>query len=315
LDIRTYQRGDETAQAAIYNEAACDLPKFKPATSQEVMRRLSAPDFDPALRFYAVEDGTVGAYVVCHANGRVSYPWCRKGWEHVGGSLFQHGMDALRQRGVKTVFAAYRADWGAVLEFFRRQSFSVAREMVNFVLDVLDMPTSPARRGGVVSPLNVADVPTLFALAPRLIRCHSPAALEQHLFKNPYFGPDSVFVMRGGPDRRPIGAGLLINNGSYADPLAVDSGMPCFRLGAFGTEGMQTKRIKGLFSVLCADDPQASGIGTELMGHAAALLQDSEDISALAAQVPSDLPHLLRFYQLKFRRQGAFPVLQRVLVD
>ena len=48
------------------------------------------------------------------------------------------------------------------------------------------------------------------------------------------------------------------------------------------------------------------------MGHAAYRLQQS-DLDCLAAQVPSDVPHLLRFYQHLFRRQGSFPILERTL--
>ena len=89
--------------------------------------------------------------------------------------------------------------------------------------------------------------------------------------------------------------GILITNPTYADPKVVDAGMPCFRLGAFGTEGMQTKRLKGLFSFLTRDDNQCGLVGVDLVAHAASQLQESDDITALAAQVPSDAPHLLRF--------------------
>jgi hypothetical protein len=37
------------------------------------------------------------------------------------------------------------------------------------------------------------------------------------------------------------------------------------------------------------------------------------NVATLAAQVPSDVPHLLRFYQQYFRRQGGFPVFDREL--
>jgi hypothetical protein len=33
----------------------------------------------------------------------------------------------------------------------------------------------------------------------------------------------------------------------------------------------------------------------------------------VAAQVPSDVPHLLMFYQSHFRRQGSFPVYEKSL--
>ena len=37
------------------------------------------------------------------------------------------------------------------------------------------------------------------------------------------------------------------------------------------------------------------------------------DIDTLAAQVPTDAPHLLAFYQSYFRPQGTFPVYERPL--
>jgi hypothetical protein len=48
------------------------------------------------------------------------------------------------------------------------------------------------------------------------------------------------------------------------------------------------------------------------MGHAASL-QDEKGGGTMAAQVPSDASHLLRFYQRYFRRQGSFPVYERKL--
>src|SRR5688572_1622067 len=46
MTIRTFQAGDEVAQVSIYNEAAAALPKFKPASIDEVRRRLRDPEFD-----------------------------------------------------------------------------------------------------------------------------------------------------------------------------------------------------------------------------------------------------------------------------
>src|SRR5947199_1372821 len=81
VNFRTFQRGDEAAQVAIYNEAAGTLPRFKPASLPEVQRRALADDFDASLRFYAIVDGQPVAYAVGNRNGRVRFPWCRKGHE------------------------------------------------------------------------------------------------------------------------------------------------------------------------------------------------------------------------------------------
>src|SRR5262249_10494729 len=109
-------------------------------------------------------------------------------------------------------------------------------------------------------------------------------------------------------------AGVLVTNPAYADPRALDAAMPCFRLGAFGTESMTTKRINGVFSFLVRDDQHVNALGLDLLGHTAYRLQNTDDVSFLAAQVPSDVPHLLGFYQRNFRRQASFPVYERELV-
>ena len=139
------------------------------------------------------------------------------------------------------------------------------------------------------------------------------AELQRHLFRNPFFGPESLFVLRSRTGGTPVAAGVLIQEASYADPKALDSAMPCFRLGAFGTERMEAKRVRGLFSFVARADANANAFGLDLLGHVTFRLDQDDDISSLAAQVPSDVPHLLRFYQQNFRRQGSFPVLERDL--
>src|SRR5262249_33220733 len=158
-------------------------------------------------------------------------------------------------------------------------------------------------------PLQPADVPAVLALAPEALRTQSAAELERHLFDNPFFRPDALFCLRSRTDGKPVGVGILVENPSYADPMQVDAAMPCFRLGAFGTEGMQTKRINGLFSFLVKADRDVNALGLDLLSHAA-LKMRSTSPDTLAGQVPSNVPHLLRFYQHYFRRQGSFPVFE-----
>ena len=209
-------------------------------------------------------------------------------------------------------FAAYRADWPAQCEFFLGHGFKQAREMVNFVMELTDMPTPSARPAVAVEPLTAADVPAVYALASGLFRTRDAAELERHLLHNSYFPPQSVSVLRSRADGAPIGLGVLVDNPAYADPRQIDAAMPCFRLGAVGAEGMQAKRVNGLFSFAAAEGRNLQPVGLDLLGHAALRLQDG-DGSTLAAQVASDAPHLLRFYQQYFRRQGAFPVYERPL--
>jgi hypothetical protein len=310
VTTRTFRPGDDAAQVGIYNEAAGELPKFKPATLDEVRRRVRGADFDPGTRFFADEGGPALGYCTFQPNGRVSFPWCRKGHERHAEPLFEAVLDEMRRRGMKSAFAAYRADWPAVRDFFLAHGFRQAREMVNFVLDLTDMPTPGARAGNAVEPLRPEDVPEVFALGQGVTRCATPEALAAHLLDNPFFEPDRVFVLRGRSGGPPVAASVLVTNDAYGDPTAVDANMPCFRLGAFGTEGMTWKRLNGMFSFVARPGPELNPLALELLSHAAAELNDT-DLGTLAAQVPSDAPHLLRFYQQVWRRQGAFPVFER----
>lgn len=313
MTIRSYRPGDEEAQVTIYNTAAAALPKFKPATLIEVQRRVRARDFDPATRFFVEEDGQPVGYATFHPNGRVSYPWCLPGYEQYAEPLFNTVLDAMRQRGLRTAFAAYREDWPAINQFFLRHGFTQAREMVNFIIELINMPTPAARPASAIGPLLPEDVPAVLNLYPEALRVQTPEALHAHLFRNPYFGPEALFALRSRQDNTPTAVGILITEPTYADPRAVDPNMPCFRLGAFGTEERQVKRLRGLFSFLARPDKSLPGYGLDLLGQAANRLRDEDDIDYFAAQVPSDAPALLAFYQRHFDRQGAFPVFEKNL--
>jgi hypothetical protein len=300
-------------QMALYNEAAGELPRFKPATLHEVQRRTSARDFNPALRLFAEDGGHVVGYVTGNGNGRVSFPWCKKGCEAVAEPLFQRLLQVMSTAGHRQVFAAYRGDWPTVGEFFTQHGFRLAREMVNHVIDLLEMPTPPARPSSSIVPLRPSDVPAVMSWAPEALRVRTAAELEQHLLHNPYFPASSVFCLRSRSADEPVAVGILVTDAAYANPKAVDSAMPCFRLGAFGTETMQTKRINGLFSFLVRKDLNVNAVGLDLMGHAAFRLRDTDDLDCLAGQVGSDVTYLLPFYQRNFRRQGSFPVYEKDL--
>jgi hypothetical protein len=312
MTIRTFQAGDEAAQLGIYNEAAAALPKFKPATLDEVRRRCRAADFDPGTRFFALADGLPVGYATFHANGRVSYPWCRHGHEGFAEPLFEKVLEAMRGRGLRKAFAAYRGDWPAQRDFFLGHGFQPAREMVNFVVDLVDLPTPAARPSSALAALRPDEVARVFDLAPEALRSATAADLEAHLLRNASFPSDAVFALRNRTTRVPMAVAVVVANPSYANPLQLDAAMPCFRLGAFGTEGMQVKRINGMFSFLARAGNDVNPLGLDLLGQAAYRLRATA-VETLAAQVPSDAPHLLRFHQQYFRRQGSFPVFERAL--
>ena len=311
--IRPFQAGDEFAQLKIYNSAAASQSKFKPAAILDIQRRTQVRDFDPGTRLFAVEQGNVVGYCTFQSNGRVGYPWCLPGFESAAEPLFFHTLEAMKQRGIGVAFSAYRGDWPAINQFFAKHDFNLAREMVNFVLAFENMPTPSAKLGSNVTPASVDDIPGILALDPTVFRAKTADALKDALWQNPYFSPDCLFVLRNKADRTPSAAGIFIRNAAYADPHAVDAGMPCFRLGAFGTEGMTTKRIKGMFSFVTRPDRNVFSVGMDLLGYASNLLQDDDEITGYGAQVASDATALYTFYQKVFERQGSFPVYERDL--
>ena len=86
----------------------------------------------------------------------------------------------------------------------------------------------------------------------------------------------------------------------------IDPAMPCFRLGALGTELQRHKRVNGLFPCIFATEPA----GEILLGEAVRRLE-SAGLTYIAAQTPSNEPGLVAFYDRYLRRQGSFPILGR----
>lgn len=311
MNIRTFQPGDEAAQAALFNVAAFALPGFKPATADDVKKRTRARGFDAGARFYAEDGGQVVGYCALEpAQGRVSVPWCRKGHEAAAGPLFDAVLNAARARGLTAVFAAYRRDWEPVLTFLADRGFRVACEMVNYWADPVDLPTLVNRSKLPIDRLKRTDVPAVAAMGDKLLRL-PPDALESYFFANPYFPAEACLVLRAA-DGAPMAVAIGLESGTYADVKKVDPLAPCFRLGAFGTEGLNTKRVNGLFSFLVANPANALTAGLALLSEASQEMTEGT-VTALAAQCPTDAPHLAAFYTRYFKEHGRFPVLEKQL--
>lgn len=313
VKIRTFQPGDEQAQLKLYNSSAAAFPKFKPAMLMEIQRRVQARDFDAGTRFYAEDRSEIVAYCTFQPNGRVSFPWHSPGHQADADQLFAHVLQVMKQRGMPTAFACYRKDWPTINQYFETRGFKMAREMVNYLLHFENMPTPSSKLGSTVTAATDDDFPAIFALDPSVFRVPSAEALKQAIWKNPYIERRSVFVLRNRGDGSPIAAGMFIIDPTYADPRVLDADMPCFRLGAFGTEGMTTKRVKGLFSFVTKPERNLFSVGMDMLGHAANLLRDEDEIMCYTAQVASDATALHSFYQRVFERQGSFPVYEMAL--
>lgn len=309
MPIRNYQPGDEAAQVRIYNTMAATLPAFKPATCDEVERRYRTVDPDPAAKFYAVEDGEVVGYAVFNPNGRISYPWCLPGSQALREPLLDAVLDALRRRGQQEAWAAYRADWGPVLAFFDDHQFHQSRAMINYIAELAELPHAPVPEGQVIRPLRRDDLPQFVGLGRDLFAGEDVETLEGFYWDNPFFGASDLLALEPTTHHGTLlGAALLIGAAGYADPTKIDAAMPCFRLGAMGTERERHKRVNGLFSCVFADE----SAGESLLSEAVRRLQQA-GLTHLAAQAPSDQPTLVAFHDRHLHRQGSFPIVARRL--
>jgi hypothetical protein len=307
--IRHYQPGDEVAQAHIYNTSAGALPGFKPASAAEIARRYAASDPDPAAKFYAERGGAVVGYAVFNPNGRISYPWCLPGAEDARDPLFAAALAGLSARGAAEAWAAYRGDWAMAGDFLRERGFGLKRTVINFVAPLSDLPRDVPPAGRVIRLLERPDLGVLPALAPEVFPGDAaPESLLRFYSDNPYFGPASLLALRRAEDGAYLAAMVAIANASYADPTRIDPAMPCFRLGALGTENERHKRINGMVSVAFRDESDGRMLLAEAVRRFAAA-----GLTHVAAQAFSDAPRLVAFYDRCFQRQGSFPVYARPL--
>jgi hypothetical protein len=311
VNIRTFQPGDEVVQAALFNVAAFALPGFKAATADDVKKRTRARGFDPTTRVYAEEGGQVVGYCTLEPDqGRVSFPWCKKGHGAAAGPLFDAILAAARERGLTKMFAAYRHDWHPVQQFFADRGFVAARDVINYYADPVDLPTMVNRNRLSISRLQKEDVPAIATMGRGIIRLPDNK-LESYFFANPYFPAEAFLVLRA-PDETPTAVAIGLESGTYADVKKIDPLAPCYRLGAFGSEGLNTKRVNGLFSFIVANPQQALTAGLALLCEASQEMTEGT-VTALAAQCPSDVPYLVNFYTRYFKEQGRFPVLEKQL--
>ncbi|VTU00429.1 Uncharacterized protein OS=Singulisphaera acidiphila (strain ATCC BAA-1392 / DSM 18658 / VKM B-2454 / MOB10) GN=Sinac_5816 PE=4 SV=1 [Gemmataceae bacterium] len=311
MNIRTFQPDDEAAQAAVFNAAAAALPGFKPAAAADVRKRTAAPAFDPATRFYAEDGGRVVGYCVLEpGQGRVSFPWCVPGAEAAAPALLDAAVRAAKARGLAKLFAAYRRDWEPVLRFFADHGFAHARDVINYWSAIGDMPTL-LDKSVPVEPLLPEDVPAL-ARAGRGVLRLPEEELEAYFFENPHFPASAVRVLRARGTGLPYAVGLGLDRRDYADVRKVDPLAPCFRLGAFGTEGLNTKRVNGLFSFVALEPERAAPAALTLLSALSEEMTDGS-VDAFAAQCPSDVKYLVLFYSRYFKEQGRFPIFERAL--
>jgi hypothetical protein len=211
--------------------------------------------------------------------------------------------------GFPEAWAASRADWSPELAFFEEQEFGPVREMVKFVAETGASPRTPVPAGLALGALSRDELPQILELGESLFAEDDPDHLARFYWENPFFTPDSLYAVRSDHGRgQVVGAAIAVIDSRYADPSRLDAAMPCFRLGALGTERERHKRVNGMVSCLFADE----AVGEALLAEAARRFE-AGGLAHAAGQARSDRLDLVAFYDRFFRRQGSFPILSRSL--
>jgi hypothetical protein len=307
--IRSCHQVNAEHEAAVYNAAARALPGFRPVSPDDVRRGANGRP-DPATRFYAEDAGQMVGYATFDPAGRVSYPWCLPGYERLAHMLLVAVLRDLAGRQVQRACVTCRADWADQAEFFEDHGFEKVRDVMNFAQSLGELPTMFQRPGLNVTLVRADDLPAIEAMSPGLLRLRGKP-LADYLLHNPSFPADAVYVLRK-KDGTPQGVGILIDNEACPGVETLDPKAPNYWFGAFGTEGLPAKRVNGLFSVLAAPGKDAPLVGQDLLWYGTSRMQ-TNTFDWLAAQVPSDAPHLLAFYERYFQRRGTFAVFERVV--
>jgi len=298
--IRNCLPGDTDKEAAVYNVAAAHLPGFRPLTIDDVRRSNGS-------RFYAEDNGRVVGFAAFESSGRVHYPWCLPGHDPTAHQLFGQVMRTLAERKVPRAHAVFRDDWLQQVKFFEDHGFARVREMVNFTQSIADLPTMFQRPGLNVTLIRPGDLPAIESMVPGVPRLRGPAFANYLMTSG--LATEAVFVLRR-PDGSPRGVGVLVDDVSLPGVESLDPKAAACWFGAFGTEGLPAKRVNGLFSFLAPSGKDLLRVGQDLLWYATMRLENTS-FRCLAAQVPSDAPHLLDFYESYFRKKGSFPMLER----
>ena len=243
--------------------------------------------------------------------GRISFPWCLPGAEAAQEPLLEQIVREMKSRGIPNAWAAYRGDWLQVIDFLRERGFTQNRSMINYVAETSRIPAlGQLSSNRLMTRLDRSELPRLAALAPVLFAELDVHALEQFFWENPFYSfPDHLLALKDPGTGEILGVSSLVVDDRFADPTKIDSSMPCFRLGAFGTESQRHKRVNGLYSCVFAKETD----GDLLLAASVAALPNPSKLAHLAAQAPSDAPIICTWYDRFFTRQGSFPILTRSL--
>ena len=314
MSIRSYQTGDEHAQARIYNTVAGPLPSFKPSTPEEIARRYQPADPDSTTRYYAIENGDVVGYVAFGSNCRVSYPWCLPGAESYQEPLLETMLAAMKERGLPEAWAAYRGDWIPVLNFLREHGFHDKQTMINYVAEVSRLPALdlvPSNRR--VVPLKRQDLPRLVELGSDLFARSRRASGRAILLEQSFLQfPRHDLCLERQRERRDSGSIPARRQRSFRRPDQDRRRHALFSSWRLRYRARAAQACDWPFFV------RLRGSGRrrlDALGSARRTRRPIGPMTHIAAQAPSDAVSLCGWYDHFFQRQGSFPILSRRLTN
>ncbi len=311
--IRSFTTGDDAARVGIFNEAAAGLPKFKPATLDEIRRRTHGRDFDPAdavLR--RGQRAAAGIRYVSDQRARFASPGAAR-----AANASPNRCSSASSGDEDSWSQAHLRRLSRRLDGQTTSSWPMASATrTTWSTSYWTWPTCRRLRPATAPGISAADARMTYP--PWLPLCRTRWALPIWRPWNATscttrtFHPMPPSSLRGKTEGQLAAAGILIVNPAYADPTQVDCGH-----AVFPARGVRHRRNDDEAHQWPVQFPDAGRPRCQPARPRPARLcladAGDTDVSTVAAQVSSAVPHLLRFYERYFRKQGSFPIFEREL--
>ena len=314
MTIRTFQAGDDAAQGRIYNEAAGRPAAVQARDAGRAAPPARGPDFDPGTRFFAWRGRPARRLRHVPRQRPRQLPLVPQG-PRGGAPSRSSRPSSTRCAGaaIAGAFAAYRADWPAAARVLRRPRLRARRARWSIRHRHRRHADAVGPLASHITPLTPADVPAV--LRPGRASC---AADDRRRARGSTSSTTptsrrrrcSCCAAAAATSRRRRGAGRRV---AGATPTPAGRS----RHALLPPRGVRHRGADPSASTACsASSPPTRATcrrcALDLLGHATQRLQDTE-VETLAAQVPSDAPHLLRFYKRSSAGRGVSRVFERPL--
>ncbi|MHA2295507.1 MAG: hypothetical protein ACXAEU_16965 [Candidatus Hodarchaeales archaeon] len=171
LKLRSYEKGDEKAQADIFNKVIVEMdPETVLIKPEKVRKRHQEPNFNPEQVKYLVnQDGKIVGYTECRVSDGfhgIFYPLILKEYrsKETLDQLFSAIYDFAKNNNPQTIESHYVYNLNYAHEYFKKQSIAKiveTREVKDMSIDIDEISTDVP--GYEVKPLTREDFPSLIA--------------------------------------------------------------------------------------------------------------------------------------------------------